>query len=139
MMAVLLRVLLAGPLEIEPGVPCVSAERVAPKVEPSGLRVSVKRSGAALQVSGLRSDRRRWSREIPLDDDCVAVKRAIVVLVSTWSAERALPSVEVPAQQPLPPPVVVHHAPVVKPPAKAAPVPVPVPVVVAEPCESKRR
>src|SRR2546429_5429391 len=103
-MAALLALLLATPgvsLDIEPGVTCVTRETLGRRLEAGGeplvtsasaLRISVRKSPGGIWVEGVRNDGRRFTREVPLEDDCASVERAVTLLALTWAREEQLPT-----------------------------------------------
>src|SRR5438270_8890298 len=97
-MPALLALLLASPgvsIEVDPGLACVTREGLAHRLEAAGeplaaLQVSIHRSPGGIVVEGARSDGRRLSREVPLDD-CASVELAVTLLVQSWAHEKQLP------------------------------------------------
>lgn len=95
-MGAMLAMLLTAPtisLDLEPGITCPTRERLARRLvaagdAPSALQVKIHRFGSNIVVEGIHSDGRRLAREIPLEDDCGSVERAVTPLVLTWAWER---------------------------------------------------
>ncbi|MFT3713640.1 MAG: procyclic acidic repetitive family protein [Archangium sp.] len=92
---------------VAPGVVCVERTRVVTRLEQSGLRVlerserlavSIDLVGARVRVRGVKSGGVTLERSVAAKvDDCAAIERVLVALISSWSTSIPAP----PTQPPL--------------------------------------